>query len=111
MMYRMKNWGVNRGSIMLLVLVFGAVFFTILMALSGFVLVQNRAGNVTRAETKSLAIAEAGLEYYRWFLFHFPGSTDNGTGHAGPYVVSYADPEGGTVGTYSLSIGGSMACG
>ena len=56
----------------------------LLMALSGFVLAQNRAQDVTRQRSKAVTVAEAGLEYYRWFLSHFPGDTTNGTGHAGP---------------------------
>ena len=101
----------SRGSITLLVIIFGAIFFTLLMALSGFVLAQNRIQDVTRTRTESFTIAEAGLEYYRWFLSHFPGNTTNGTGHAGPYVVTYADPEYGIAGTYTLSIASNSACG
>jgi hypothetical protein len=100
-----------RGSIMLLVIVFGAIFFTLLVALSSFVLGQSRAQENTRERTEAFTIAEAGLEQYRWFLSHFPGNTTNGTGHQGPYLTTYADPEGGTAGTYSLSIVGNSACG
>lgn len=98
------------GSIMLLVLVFGGIFFTVLMALSSFVLSESRAQDVTRARAEAFSIAEAGLEYYRWFLSHFPGNTTNGTGHAGPYIITYADPEDGAVGTYTLSITGNVSC-
>lgn len=101
----------SRGSVMLLVIVFGGVFFTILVALSGFVLVQNRAQDISRGRAEAFSIAEAGLNYYRWFLSHFPGNTTSGTGHAGPYVSTYADPETGTTGNYSLSIVGNSACG
>jgi hypothetical protein len=96
---------------MLLVIVFGAIFFMVLTALSSFILVQNHAQENTRERAEAFNIAEAGLEYYRWFLSHFPGNTTDGTGHAGPYTFSYADPEGGTAGTYSLSIVGNSACG
>ncbi len=95
---------------MLLVLVFGGVFFTLLMALSGFVLSENRAQDVARSRVEALGIAEAGLDYYRWFLSHFPGNTQNGTGHDGPYVIAYADPEGGAAGTYTLSITNNTSC-
>jgi hypothetical protein len=98
------------GSITLLVIVFGGVFFMLLVALSGFVLSVNRAQDITRARTEALSIAEAGLSYYRWFLSHFPGNTQNGTGHAGPYAVTYADPEYGTAGTYTLSIASNTSC-
>ena len=96
---------------MLLVIVFGAIFFTLLMALSGFVLAQNRVQNLTRQHAEAFTVAEAGLEYYRWFLSHFAGNTTDGTGHGGPYVTTYADPESGTAGTYSLSVVGNSACG
>jgi hypothetical protein len=95
---------------MLLVIVFGGIFFTLLAALSGFVLAGNRAQDTTRARAEALSIAEAGLDYYRWFLSHFPGNTQNGTGRAGPYVVTYADPEYGTAGTYTLSISSNTSC-
>lgn len=101
----------GRGSIVLLVIVFGGIFFAVLIALSGFVLAGNRAQDVARERTEAFGIAEAGLEYYRWFLSHFPGNTQNGTGHDGPYTNAYIDPEGGTVGTYTLSIVGNSSCG
>lgn len=96
---------------MLLVLVFGGIFFTLLMSLSGFVLAQNHAQDITRQHSEAFSVAEAGLDYYRWFLSHFPGNMTNGTGTSGPYVSTYLDPESGTAGTYSLSIVGTSACG
>lgn len=101
---------IRRGSIMLLVLVFGGVFFTVLTALSGFVLAENHAQDIARERAEAFSIAEAGLEHYRWYLSHFPGDTQNGTGHPGPYTTSYPDPQGGTAGTYTLSIVGNVAC-
>ena len=105
----MKKY-LQRGSVTLLVIVFGAIFFMVLVALSSFVLVQNHAQENIRERTEAFNIAEAGLEQYRWFLSHFPGNTQDGTG-SGPYVTTYTDPEGGTAGTYTLSIVGNTACG
>lgn len=96
---------------MLLVIIFGGIFFTMLIGLSGFVLAQNRAQDVTRHRAEAFNIAEAGLNYYLWFLSHFPGNTTNGTGLPGPYVSNYTDPESGTSGTYSLSVVGHSNCG
>ncbi|HUX80891.1 MAG TPA: hypothetical protein VMV38_01045 [Candidatus Paceibacterota bacterium] len=101
----------TQGSIMLLVIIFGGIFFTMLIALSGYVLAQNHAQDITAQRSEAFGIAEAGLEYYRWFLSHFPGNTTSGTGHSGPYVTTYNDPEGGALGTYTLSIVGNSACG
>jgi hypothetical protein len=106
----MNNFA-HKGSIVLLVIVFGGIFFALLMALSGFALTENRAQDFVRARSEALNIAEAGLNYYRWFLSHFPGNVQNGTGHAGPYVVPYADPQSGSAGTYTLSVDDNSACG
>lgn len=100
-----------KGSIMLLVIVFGGIFLMILAAFSGFILAGNRAQDYARVRAEAFQIAEAGLEYYRWFLSHFPGDITNGTGRSGPFVIPYSDPEGGVVGSYTLSITGNTACG
>jgi hypothetical protein len=100
-----------RGYLMLLAIVFGSIFLTVLGALSSFSLTQNHVQSSATGKSKALALAEAGLEYYRWFLAHNPTDLQNGTGHAGPYVITQSDPEGGTVGTYSLSISGNQSCG
>ncbi|PJC55937.1 hypothetical protein CO026_02955, partial [Candidatus Kaiserbacteria bacterium CG_4_9_14_0_2_um_filter_41_32] len=56
-------------------------------------------------------IAEAGLNYYKWYLAHYPDDTTNGTGTAGPYIGIYSDPEGGAIGEYSLSVASTTYCG
>ncbi len=96
---------------MLTTIVFGAVFLSVLGALSSFVLTENRAQLNATAGSRGLAIAEAGLEYYRWFLAHNPNDLQNGTGHAGPYTIPYDDPEGGQTGTITLDITGNTSCG
>ena len=104
----MKNF---RGSITLLVLIFGGIFLGVLMSLSSYVLTQNRISTVTRIRAIAFNAAEAGLEYYRWHLAHFPTDLENGTGAPGPYAIPVPDPEGGALGTASLSIHANTACG
>lgn len=106
-----KNTRAQRGYLMLLSLVFGAIFLTVLGALSSFSLTQNRAQINSEGRAKSLGLAEAALEYYRWYLAHNPNDLTNGTGLPGPYVFSYDDPEGGLAGTASLDIVGNQSCG
>lgn len=96
---------------MLMALVFGTVFLTVLGALSGYVLTENHSQSSTTGRSKALAMAEAGLEYYRWHLAHFPTDLQNGTGAAGPYTIPYNDPEGGPAGTITLGITGHQSCG
>lgn len=100
-----------RGSITLLVLVFGGIFLAVLSSLSSYVLTQNRVNNITRIRAVAFSVAEAGLEYYRWHLAHFPNDLQNGTGASGPYPIAIPDPEGGTLGTAALSINANTACG
>jgi len=96
---------------MLLALIYGTIFLTVLGALSSFVLTENHAQSASTGRSKALAIAEAGLEYYRWHLAHFPTDLKNGTGTAGPYTIPYNDPEGAQAGTITLDIDGNLSCG
>jgi hypothetical protein len=100
-----------RGFMLLLGLVFGAIFVGLIGALSSFTIIENRLQNVNAAQGEAFTIAEAGIEYYKWFLAHFPGNTTNGTGVSGPYAIAYSDPEGGTTGNISLSVAGNTSCG
>lgn len=96
---------------MLLAIVFGSIFLTVLFALSSYVLIENKLQTSETSKTKALAIAEAGIEYYKWHLAHFPNDLQNGTGAAGPYTITYNDPEGGQAGTIVLKITGNNSCG
>ena len=96
---------------MLLALVFGAIFLLVLSALSGYLLAQNGVEDATRVRAEALAVAEGGLDYYKWHLAHFPTDLENGTGAPGPYDITVPNPEGGTAGTAALTITANTACG
>lgn len=96
---------------MLSALVFGAIFLMVFASLSGFVLSQNRLQDAKAAQLSAFHVAEAGLEYYRWFLSHFPDDLTNKTGTEGPYVMPYEDPEQGVIGEFSLDVVGNTLCG
>lgn len=101
----------NKGAILTLVLVFGTIFLLLFSSLAGFILIQLKQSRQKVAWHQALAIAEAGLNYYRWHLAHAPGDIQDGTGGPGPYEHDYADPEGGIIGKYSLEIEGRQQCG
>jgi Tfp pilus assembly protein PilX len=105
------NERTTRGFLLVLVLVFGAIFFLIASAFIGYVVTQGSLVRAKHAKEQALNIAEAGLNYYRWYLAHYPGDTTNGTTTPGPYVHTYADPEGTTLGEFSLELASSTACG
>ena len=102
---------ISRGYLLAVVLVFGSVFFIMLSAFGGFVITQKNVQTAKYNKERAIEIAEAGLNYYRWYLSHYPGDTTNGTTTPGPYVHTYADPEGDDIGTFSLEISSSTACG
>ncbi len=101
----------KRGYLIVLALVFGAIFLTIIGAFLSYVITQHTEQKHQYAKERAISVAEAGLNYYKWFLAHNPDDTTNGTGLPGPYVGVYEDPEGGPMGEYSLDIASSSACG
>lgn len=94
----------DKGSVTMLVLVFGAVFLMLLSGLLGFIALQHRQSVQKVSWNESLAIAEAGVQYSRWRLAHSPEDYDFG----GPY--DFKDPEGDTVGKYQLEITAPSGC-
>ncbi|MFC1730827.1 hypothetical protein ACFL6I_10885 [candidate division KSB1 bacterium] len=100
----------QQGYITMLVLVFSGIFFVIVTSLAGFIFVQNKVLLAKENRETAFNIAEAGLDYYKWFLAHFPSDLQDGTGDVGPYEHSYSDPEGGTIGTFSLEVTGDEQC-
>ena len=99
------------GVISVTALVFMGVFVFIMVGLVNLALMQKRAQVSKEEGTKALAMSEAGLEYYRWRLAHYPNDVQDGTGHAGPYVHDFLDPENASMGKYSLDITGNFQCG
>ncbi len=99
------------GSLLILVLVFGSIFLVILSSFIGYVVTQSQVVNFRYEQHRATEIAEAGLNYYRWFLAHNPNDVTDGTGLPGPYVHVYSDPEEGPIGEYSLEVASSTYCG
>lgn len=95
----------------ILVIVFMGIFIMILAGLTGLVLQQNKVQKAKENQQTAIQIAEAGLDYYKWFLAHYPSDLQDGTGAPGPYEHEYFDPEGGAIGKFSLNITGNMQCG
>ncbi len=67
--------------------------------------VQDKYLQSSIAREEALQIAEAGINYYRWHLAHFPTDYQDGTGGPGPYVHPYTDLDTQVqIGTFSLTI-------
>lgn len=101
----------SMGSLLVLVMVMGSIFLVLISSFIGYVITQNQVINFRYEQYRATDIAEAGLNYYKWFLSHYPNDVTDGTGLPGPYVHVYNDPEGGPIGEFSLSIASSTYCG
>lgn len=101
----------SRGVTTMLVIAFMGIFLIIMGTITSYAFQQAKYGRALYAREQALGIAEAGLEYYRWFLAHFPNNLTNGTGLPGPYTYTVNDPEGGTLGSASISVTGNTQCG
>lgn len=101
----------HAGYLVVLVLVFGGIFMAIISGFIGFVVTQSQVVNQRLALEQAGEVAEAGLNYYRWYLAHNPSDVTAGTGTPGPYVFPYEDPELGVIGEFSLSIASTTYCG
>lgn len=101
----------QRGILLVTVLVYGAIFFSLASVLFGYIYTQSKVVTQRVAVEQAGAVAEAGLNYYKWFLAHNPDDITNGTGAPGPYVHTYYDPEGDAIGEFSLEIESTSYCG
>ena len=111
-MYKTDTHIYSRGVTTLMIIIFMGVFLLILGALSSFALEEARYGNAILDREQALNSADAGLEYYRWFLAHNPNNLTNGTGSAGPYNYAVNDAEtGALIGNASISVVGNTQCG
>ncbi len=110
-MHLQQNQNSQTGVLLVLVLVLGSVFLVIISSFMGYIISQNQVVNFRFEQHRATDIAEAGLNYYKWYLAHFPGDFTLGTGVSGPYVIPYSDPELGAIGEFSIAVASSTYCG
>lgn len=108
--YGMRNTD-SRGVTVMLVLVFMGIFLFLLGTILSYTLTQGRYGRALYAREQALNVAEAGLEYYRWFLAHNPSILVNGTGLVSPHTHEVEDPESGRIGEAEITATANLACG
>lgn len=101
----MKRQLVQKGFLMVYVLIFSSVFMVILTSFVTFIITQSRLIEQRMQFEQSGQIAEAGLDYYRWYLAHYPNSTSTAI------TGVYSDPEEGPIGEYQLTLASTTFCG
>lgn len=107
---KLESTHTETGGLLVLTLLMATVFTVLSASLLRYLAVQHQLTASQTARAQSLHIAEAGVEYYRWHLSHFPEDITDGTGSTGPYTHVYYDPEGDAIGEFSLEIGGDVLC-
>ena len=101
----------SRGMTILLVVGFMGVFSLILGTVTSYVFQQSKYGRALYAREQALAIAESGLEYYKWFLAHNPSILVGGVGLVSPYTFNLNDPESAQVGGATITASPELQCG
>lgn len=95
----------NKGNITPALLIIASSFIIVIYAILFVLTLQFDFSQRQVAADKTLQIAEAGINYYRWHLQEDPDDFADGTGTEGQiYEHTYSDPQGGDVGTFSLEI-------
>ncbi len=90
---------------MVMVLVFAGVFMTMLTSFVVFIVTQSRLIEQRVQFEQAGEIAEAGLNYFRWYLAHYPNAATTSVSGV------YNDPETGLVGNYSIAVSSTTYCG
>jgi len=101
---RLKNKNLNAGQISFQILIFGSVA---VLFLAGFLVwLDTTTKSILRSfdRQQAIAIAESGIEYYRWHLAHAPQDYTDATSTPGPYVHNYYDKNNNLIGSFSLTI-------
>ncbi len=110
----------EKGQIVTWVLVLGVIFIILLGGILGLVLRIHKNSLERYSWEESFHIAEAGIDYYKWHLEHFPSDVQDGQSQCcdsppcsvcGPYEHDYFDSENKVQGHFSLEIGSGNQCG
>jgi hypothetical protein len=93
-----------KGQVLVQVIVIGTIATLMIGGLVGWAGVNIKLSRQALDRERSIQLAEAGIEYYRWHLAHAPTDYTDNTGLPGPYIHSVLDKDGTVLGTFSLSI-------
>lgn len=94
----------SEGYILIMVVSLVALILILLTGLTRSVVNENWLSLRSRDSEASFHIAEAGINYYTWFLNHHPGDFQNGLGAEGPYTQEFEDGLGNKIGYFRLEL-------
>jgi len=93
----------NKGASLPMILVFGAVFLVVIGSVVGLAVQQNQLNRQKVGKELALQIAEAGLNYAKWRLAHYPDDLSD-------EQRVYSDPQAGDLGVFGLEFSGQTHC-
>lgn len=103
-MYFMNSSRLRRGYMLLNVLVIASLATIILTGITSWYVAVYRGSRHVVERENAFQMAEAGIDYYRWHLAHWPTDYKDGTNTAGPYVHDVVNADGEVIGQFSLVI-------
>jgi len=101
----------QKGSILIMAIVFTGVFLIIVVGLLQYVTVLKKSSVAEDDRERAFQIAESGINFFQWVLAH--DNTDYCIGTAspcpqqdthGPFQYEYKDPTGSVIGHYELYV-------
>ncbi|MCA9362884.1 hypothetical protein KC851_01020 [Candidatus Kaiserbacteria bacterium] len=101
----------NRGALLVLILVLGGVFFVITSAFIGYIVTQSKVVEQRYILNRSIEVAEAGINYYKWYLHHNTADVAAALPPSGSETHIYSHPEDGNIGEYTISVASTTYCG
>lgn len=100
----LKNKQKQRGFLLIGVLVFAAISILTVTAFVSWSSTSARLSRRVESRELSLQIAEAGIEYARWYLAHYQNGYTLGNAGSGPYTYPFNDKDGNQIGSYVLTV-------
>ena len=94
----------KKAQILIYILIYNAIALIILTGIISWVYIFYSTVTKEIEKKKAVAIAESGIEYYRWRLNHFPKDYTDGTGRSGPYIHNFENRIGNIIGQFELEI-------
>lgn len=92
------------GQVLVHIIIFSSLVIILLAGFVQWAVLSLKASRQLANREQVFAIAEAGIEYYRWHLAHAQQDFQDGTGGPGPYPHDYYSKDGSKIGQFILNI-------
>jgi hypothetical protein len=96
----------SKGLVLVNVLVFGVIVILVTTSLVTWATSVLKNTRQLSHKEQAFQAAEAGIDYYRWHLAHYPADYKDGTATTtnGPFIHNFNDKDGNLIGHYELTI-------